>query len=71
MGSRATVLTALVLALACLVGVGLQSAGAAGKTRYDATPLDAAWASSIARDINEKQQIAGQGTNAGQARASP
>ena len=64
-----TALTAVVLALAYLVGVGTMPANAAGKTRYDATPLDAAWANSIARDINEKQQIAGQGTESGQARA--
>jgi probable HAF family extracellular repeat protein len=68
--SVVTALAAVVLALGYLVGVGTQSAGAAGKTLYDVTPLKAGWTNSIARDINEKQQIAGQGTNpAGQARA--
>ena len=57
-----TALTAVVLALACLVGVGTQAAGATGKTLYDVVPLEGGWTNTIARDINEKQQIAGQGT---------
>lgn len=64
------VLAAMVLALVYIVGMGIQSADAAGKTRYEATNLDPLWTNSIGRDINGSGQVAGQGQNpTGQARA--
>ena len=65
-----TVLAAVLLALACLMGVATRPADAAGPTRYEVTALDPRWTGSIGRDINEPGQVAGQGQNpTGQSRA--
>jgi probable HAF family extracellular repeat protein len=68
--SELTILAAVLLALAYLVGVATRPADAAGPTRYEVTALDERWTGSIGRDINGPGQVAGQGQNpTGQARA--
>jgi hypothetical protein len=55
---------ALALALTAALAVSLaQPVDAARSTHYKVTGLESGWTNTIARDINESGQIAGQGQN--------